>query len=70
MPAQLFIRHLSRCAGEPLAFDAYLYGRIFEHILAPVLPVNFTRRRVKTSLIINEAEFYCPSRAGLAANGG
>lgn len=70
MPAQLFIGHLRRCAGEALAFDAYLYGRIFEHILAPVLPLDFTRRCVKASLIINEAELYRPSRAGLAPNGG
>jgi hypothetical protein len=69
MPAQLFIGHLRRPTEEPVALDAHLYGRIFEHILAPVLPLDPARRRVKASLIINKAEFYRPSRPGLTPYG-
>jgi hypothetical protein len=70
MAAQFFVGHWRRYAGEPFAFGVYLYGGIFEHILAPVLPLDSTRRRVKASLIINQAELYRPLRSGLAANRG
>jgi len=69
MAAQFFIDHLGRCAGEPFAFGIYLYGGIFEHILAPVLPLDAARRHVKASLIINKVEFYRPSRPGLTSYG-
>jgi hypothetical protein len=70
VPAQLLIRHLRSPTGKPCGFDAYLYDGILEHILAPVLPLNSTRRCVKASLIINKAEFHGPSSAGLAPDGG
>jgi hypothetical protein len=69
MPAQLFIGHLRRPTGEPVALDAHLYGGIFEHILAPVLPLDPARRRVKGSLIINKAEFYRSSHPALTPYG-
>jgi hypothetical protein len=69
VPAQLFIGQLPRPTGKPVALDAHLYDGIFEHILAPVLPLDPARRRVKASLIINKAEFYRPSHPALTPYG-
>jgi hypothetical protein len=68
--AELFIGYLRRDTSEPFPVDAYFYGRIFQHVLAPVFPLDPTRRRIKALLMINEAEFYGPSYSGLAPNGG
>jgi hypothetical protein len=70
VPAEFVIRYLRRCAGKTFAFDIYFHGRSLEHILAPVLSLDFTRRGVKASLIINEVELDRPPLAAFAPDGG
>jgi hypothetical protein len=68
LPAQLIIGHLSGDAGEFFSVDGYFHSRIFDHVLTPVLAVDFARRGIIAALVVNKAEFYGPRSAGFSSN--
>ncbi len=57
LPAQPLIGDLSGDAREFFSVSGYLHGRIFDHVLAPVLAGDFARRCIIAALVKNKAEF-------------
>ena len=68
LPAQLIIGNLSGDARKFFAVYGYFHSRIFDHVLTPVLAVDFARGSIIAALVINKAEFYGPRSAGFSSN--
>jgi hypothetical protein len=49
---------LSGDANKFFTVGGYFHRRVFDHVLAPVLAVDFARGRIIAALKINKAELY------------
>ena len=60
LPAQLLIGDLSGDARKFFSVGSYFHRRILDHVLTPVLAVDFARGCIIAALVVNKAEFYGP----------